>query len=339
MKQHASNLSPVPPELIAFVPTDGADTRYGQLYKPLQDTAYKAAGIKGWLPPQPFKNLFANAEHDKFLCIPTVLEMNEELFYWAEGEQEEVMSAWDNNEEHQPLTSQVKRHLDTAIHAVKLPSVQNLHRTLISSRHCLFFIAFTLPGSEQREWNLPRVAYQASLSANQNCLHDGRFLVDFYILHPEDKTYNATNQQYWLEYHKQKSILQAEHAATYHLLRPSAESETYAKAKGLIPYRRWVYLSDAETYIHGPFDFEILADGRQFLDRIALQDWGILHANKDKFVNVAQSFDMLNLCSVHCTHWFHSEVESPIASAHTALSPSVTAQCYSDFICDESINE
>ena len=230
--------------------------------------------------------------------------MNDELFDWAEGEQEEVMNAWGDAEEYQALTSQVKRHLDTGIHAVNLPSMQNLHRTLISSKHRLFFIAFLLPGSEQREWNLVRVAYQASLSANKNCLHDGRFLVDFYILHPEDKTYNATNQQYWLEYHKQKSILQAEHAATYHLLRPSAESETYAKAKGLIPYRRWVYLSDAETYIHGPFDFEILADGRQFLDRIALQEWGILHANKDKFVNVAQSFDMLNLCSVHYTRWF-----------------------------------
>ena len=125
---------------------------------------------------------------------------------------------------------------------------------------------------------------------------------------------------------------------TYHLVYPSAENETYAKAKGLIPYRRWVYLSDAETYIHGPFDFEILADGRQFLDRIALQEWGILHANKDKFVNVAPSFDMLNLCSVHCTCWFHSEIESPIASAHTASNQSVTAQCYSDFICDKSIN-
>jgi hypothetical protein len=34
-KKHASDLSPYPPKLIPFQPVDGADTHYGQLYKPI----------------------------------------------------------------------------------------------------------------------------------------------------------------------------------------------------------------------------------------------------------------------------------------------------------------
>ena len=233
------------------------------------------------------------------------------------------------------MTASAKRPLESNIATGKPPSIQELHRRLVGSRHCLFFIAFPLPGSDTREWNLVRVVYKASLSANQNCLQDGRFLVDFYILHPEDKTYNATNQRYWLEYHRKETILQAEHGTTYHLLRPSAESETYTKAKGLIPYRRWVYLCDAATYIHGPFEFALLRDGRQSQDRVAKKDWEALCANKAKFANAVPSHDMIHMCSVHCTCCFHSEIQSKVASLHIAAEPSFTAHCYSDFIQDQ----
>ena len=135
------------------------------------------------------------------------------------------MNMWDEAEEHQILTASAKRPMEAKSQDQEPPSVQDLHRLIIGSKDCLFFVAFPLPGSDAKEWNLVRVAYDASLSANLNCLSDGRFLVDFYILHPEDKAYNATNQRYWLEYHKKETILLAEHATTYHLLRPSAESE------------------------------------------------------------------------------------------------------------------
>jgi hypothetical protein len=49
-KKHASDLSPYPLELIPFQPVDGADTRYGQLYKPITAHPFKEAGIKGILP-------------------------------------------------------------------------------------------------------------------------------------------------------------------------------------------------------------------------------------------------------------------------------------------------
>ena len=54
-KKHASDLSPHPTELIPFQPVDGADTRYGQIYKPISAHPFKEAGIKGFTPIQPFK--------------------------------------------------------------------------------------------------------------------------------------------------------------------------------------------------------------------------------------------------------------------------------------------
>jgi hypothetical protein len=41
IKKHASNLAPYPAELVPFKPLDGADNRYGQLYKQFCNTPYK----------------------------------------------------------------------------------------------------------------------------------------------------------------------------------------------------------------------------------------------------------------------------------------------------------
>ena len=56
-KRHAMDLSPVPPEMVAFAPLDGPDTRYGQLYRGISNDAYKAAGIDGFLPHCPFDDM------------------------------------------------------------------------------------------------------------------------------------------------------------------------------------------------------------------------------------------------------------------------------------------
>jgi hypothetical protein len=50
-KKHATDLSPYPPELIPFEPLDSADSRYGQLYKPIGRSPDKKAGIEGFTPP------------------------------------------------------------------------------------------------------------------------------------------------------------------------------------------------------------------------------------------------------------------------------------------------
>jgi hypothetical protein len=54
-KKHTSDLSPYPLELIPFQPVDGADTHYGQLYKPISARPFKEARITGFTPIQPYK--------------------------------------------------------------------------------------------------------------------------------------------------------------------------------------------------------------------------------------------------------------------------------------------
>ena len=61
-KKHASDLTPYPPKLVPFKPVDGADTRYGQLYRPIGEHPFKEAGLKGFTPPALFQvaNLFVD---------------------------------------------------------------------------------------------------------------------------------------------------------------------------------------------------------------------------------------------------------------------------------------
>jgi hypothetical protein len=54
-KKHAADLTPYPQELIPFVPINGANTRYGQLHKPIGKQPFKEVGIKGFTPPLPFQ--------------------------------------------------------------------------------------------------------------------------------------------------------------------------------------------------------------------------------------------------------------------------------------------
>ena len=76
------------------------------------------------------------------------------------------------------------------------PTSKKLHTKLINCRDKLFFVAF------ENKWCLVGVAYKDTMSLNPNCLQDGKFLVDFYILRPKDYWFGAPNQRFWLEYHQ-----------------------------------------------------------------------------------------------------------------------------------------
>jgi hypothetical protein len=52
-KRHAAHLSPYPDELLPFLPVDGPDHQYGQMYAPISKDSYKNAGIQGFEPRQP----------------------------------------------------------------------------------------------------------------------------------------------------------------------------------------------------------------------------------------------------------------------------------------------
>lgn len=65
-------------------------------------------------------------------------------------------------------------------------------------------------------------------------MQDGRFLVDFYILHPDDKAASVEDKCFWIEYNEklnQKAI-----GENYHIIKPSEVSPEQARHKGLVPY-------------------------------------------------------------------------------------------------------
>ena len=92
-KKHASDLSPYPTKLIPFQPVDGADTRYGQIYKPISAHPFKEAGLKGFSPNQPFKVASNLAQTDQCAAFhwPSLSELNDEIapFPWASNEEYE----------------------------------------------------------------------------------------------------------------------------------------------------------------------------------------------------------------------------------------------------------
>ena len=133
------------------------------------------------------------------------------------------------------------------------PPITILAPKIISSKDKLFFIAHKLGNSSNCEWRLVRVAFTASILLYPSALQDGRFLVEFYITHPQDIQCNAVNQRYWLQYCVQNGI--SDGRVDVHLITTSDTSEDRAAKHNLHPVQCWVNLTHADTYIHGPFEF------------------------------------------------------------------------------------
>ena len=110
------------------------------------------------------------------------------------------------------------------------------------------------------------------------------------------------------------------------------DSERYAKAHGLLPYRRWACLLNNEVFIHGPFKFATMPSGRQSTDWISKADWDILHANHDMYANKAPNHELANLCSIHCSQAFHSRFESARVSRWIQESVRLPRSCYGDVL-------
>jgi hypothetical protein len=91
-KKHATNLLPYPPELIPFQPVDGADMRYGQLYKPITAHPFKEAGLKGFTPRQSYQlapSHLAHIQPGSDFHWPSLSELNEEItpFPWLNDDE------------------------------------------------------------------------------------------------------------------------------------------------------------------------------------------------------------------------------------------------------------
>ncbi len=192
------------------------------------------------------------------------------------------------------------------------PSIMLLAPQIIASQDKLFFIAHNIGANTCREWRLVRVAFKDSISLYPLSLQDGRFLVEFYVLHPADVRYNAINQRYWLhQYCMNNSILNGQLDA--HLLTPSDSSEERATKHNLRPIRTWVNLIHSDTYLHGPFDFATIR-GRKSCDRISQDCWDVLASKNSMFTNKVPRFDVPTY-SIHMDRGVHTVFPSMTAVA------------------------
>ena len=227
-KRHAAHLSPFPRELLPFIPIDGADNRYGQLYVPIQADPYKNAGVKGFKPSQPFNfsNVtIAHTSANTSIHFPTLSELNEELFDWIPGE-EDILAADDSlTIELDVFAAGITRlPPPTPIVAPStpiIPNIGNLTTQLLASDDKLFFISHKIPGSTITEWHLAQVDISTTMREHPTAFQDGKFLVNFFTVHPADKYYNASNQCFWLEYHPILEEPNPHRQRSTHLIRPT----------------------------------------------------------------------------------------------------------------------
>ena len=130
----------------------------------------------------------------------------------------------------------------------------------------------------------------------------------FYICHPADKRCNAINQRYWLDYLPKYAGDNIRRNRNTNLIRPSANSESYAEAEGLRPFSQWIRLINADTYITGPFDFAEV-NGRKTRDRVSRANWLILAKFGQMFKNEVPSMT-LSEYAVHFSQ-FHTMEAAP----------------------------
>ena len=320
-KKHASDLTPYPSELIPFEPVDGADNRYGQLYKPIGEHPFKEAGIKGFTPPAPFQVAaqFLNVGDYKDFRWPSLAELNDEFDPWEWLNEDERRTFMRDHDPFSPpvlYTGPPPSPPNVSPLTSSVPSITDLSPRIISSTDKLFFIAHTI-GASTREWRLVRVAFQDSISLYPAALQDGRFLVEFYVSHPSDVRCNAINQRFWLQY-RDHTAPTFGHVDS-HLITPSDTSEGRALQLRLVPVRCWVNLTHSDTFIHGPFEFATVR-GRKTRDRVDQQDWDALCIKSSMFVNQVPQFS-LPTYSIHSDRGVHSVLPNSLAVTDYIDSP------------------
>jgi hypothetical protein len=181
-------------------------------------------------------------------------------------------------------------------------SITTLAPQIILSTNRLFFIAHKIGAANCSKWHLVRVAFQDSILLYPSALQDGGFLVEFYLMHPSDVWYNATNQQYWLQYSDCNGILNSHLDA--HLITPSDTSEDRAARHNLHPVCCWVNLTHGDTYIHGLFEFATIR-GRKTHNRVDQQYWDVLAVKCSMFTNKLPCFDIPTY-SIHVDRGVHT---------------------------------
>jgi hypothetical protein len=230
-KKHASDLSPYPPRLIHFEWMDGADNRYGQLYKRIGCSPCKEVGTKGFKPltPFPVASHFACQGNLEDFHFPTLAKLNNDFepFPWVD-KVECIRFFADNVIKDKPVMYTGPPPLPVDLRPPSFPPISSLVASIIASLDRLLFVSHSLGNPSIRKWRLICVALLVSTSLSPSCLQDGCFLVEFYSLHHEDVQFKATKQQYWLQYHSIGTITTPTSSTTTHLIWPSDTSEALA---------------------------------------------------------------------------------------------------------------
>jgi len=324
-KKHASDLSPYPTELIAFEPLDGADNRYGQLYKPISAKRFDEAGLKGFLPSNPFQLQDTPATTHYLMTSPrfrwpSLSELNDELDrdFWGSDPDAKLSSKAEPVSDIVPAFS-----TETAFAGLQqlpdvspgpppaapgtsiptIPSIDALTATLVLSTDRLYFVSISVGLNDVREWRLVRLDFESSVRQSPACMQTGKFLCEFYIGHPADCRFNAVNQRFWLQYFKESDLLHQDESHEAHLVRPSSSSAAFAARNNLVTARKFIHLLHEDTFIHGPFDFATVHN-RKTRDRIGQADWQVLADFSHMFQNPIPSF-LLPTYSIHVDNGIH----------------------------------
>ncbi len=257
-KKHALDLSLYPAELIPFEPVDGANTQYGQLYKPISAQPFKEAGIKGLFPIQPFKVATNLAIMDRCAAFhwPSLSKLNDQFapFPWKINAKFQQYIDGDLIVQL-PVMTMGPPPAAPAHSNPTVPAIHLLMASIISSTDKLFFVSHSIGANLSCEWRLARIAFNDSVLLYPSCTLDGQFLFEFYICHPSDWCYNAVNQRYWIQFHGCEDIMCPNLSTDTHLICLSETSDDYALHHKLLPFRKWLNITHLDTYIYGPFEF------------------------------------------------------------------------------------
>jgi hypothetical protein len=316
-KKHASDLTPYPLELILFEPINSANAWYGQLYKPFGANLFEEAGVKGFSPPALFQvaHHYLNVGDYKDFHWPMLAKLNDKLDPFPWKNEEERRSCMNNDALFSPLvlyTGPLPSLSQPCASSALPPLITDLSLQIITSADKLFFIAHTIGNAASRKWHLVCIAFGDSISLHPSALQDRQFLVEFYVPHPNNVRFNATNQWFWLQYRDHT-------APTFgtmdtHLITPLDTSEKRALHQHLVPVRCWVNLTHSNTFIQGPFDFATI-HGCKTQDRIDQDAWNALSSKSSMIVNKVPCFD-LPMYSIHLDCSVHSIFTGMAAVSH-----------------------
>jgi hypothetical protein len=128
--------------------------------------------------------------------------------------------------------------------------------------------------------------------------------MEFYTLHHADVWFNASIQQYWLQYHSIGDIATPTSSTTTHLIRPSDTSEAHAARHQLVPFCCWINLLHSGTLLHGPFEFTSV-NGRKTRDRVSPANWDVLAKFSTLYQNPLPWFNLPSY-SIHVDCGIHS---------------------------------